>query len=225
MAHRDIIVVGASAGGLDALQQLVAGFPRDLDAAVLAVLHTSNHSGSLLPEILNRAGELPVVHPSDKTKIERGRVYIAPPDNHMIVNDGHLRVIQGPRENLHRPAIDPLFRSAAATYGRRVIGVVLTGLLDDGTSGLMLVRAAGGEALVQDPETALFASMPKSALARVPDACVLPLAEIPKVLVKLTQESLPDVPPPPPQQTEAAIKETRIAEFCMPEIANEHRMG
>jgi two-component system chemotaxis response regulator CheB len=169
------------------------------------------------------------VHPRDGETIEKGRVYVAPPNFHMVVEAGGiLRVTQGPRENLHRPAIDPLFRSAAASCGRRVIGVILTGMLDDGTSGLMLVRAAGGAAVVQDPESALFASMPISALENVPDAHVVALEEIPAVLVKLLREELP------PRRVEnelksseklEAIKETRVAEFDMAEIENEMRPG
>ena len=146
MAHRDIVVIGASAGGLQALQQILSAMPRDVEAALLAVLHTADHSGSMLPQILQRRSNMPVSHPCDP--IQRGRVYIAPPGFHMIVEQGFLRVLQGPRENLHRPAIEPLFRSAAAAYGRRVIGVILTGMLGDGTAGLMVVSARAGEAIV-----------------------------------------------------------------------------
>ena len=116
---------------------------------------------------------------------------MAPPDYHLLVEDGALRVVRGPRENLHRPAVDPLFRSAAVHAGRRVIGVILTGMLDDGTSGLMVVKAHGGAAIVQDPETALFAAMPRNALQQVPDARVLPLDQIPAELARLVKEELP----------------------------------
>ena len=224
MAHRDIVVIGASAGGLEALQELLAALPANLDAAVLVVLHTSNHEGSVLPQILGRAGPLPAVHPKDGAPIRKGHIYIAPPNLHMIVADGHVQLIPGPRENLHRPAIDPLFRSAAAAYGWRVIAVVLTGLLDDGTSGLMVVRASGGKAIVQDPETATFPSMPRSALKQVPDAQVLPVEAIAKRIVRLTGEELPAetrtgrFPP-------SAEKDIRIAEFDMSEIENEARCG
>jgi len=224
MAHRDLVVIGASAGGLEALQRLLAALPFDLNAAVLVVLHTSNHEGSVLPNILGRAGPLPAIHPADGATIRKGHVYIAPPNVHMIVADGHLQLIAGPRENLHRPAIDPLFRSAAAIYGPRVIAVVLSGLLDDGTSGLMVVRASGGEAIVQDPDTATFASMPRNALKQVPDARVLPLEKIADVLVRLSREKLPaealagHVSP-------QAEKDIKIAEFDMSEIENEGRNG
>jgi two-component system, chemotaxis family, protein-glutamate methylesterase/glutaminase len=154
MEHRDIVVTGASAGGLEAISKVLAAMPANLQAAPLIVLHTSNRAENLLPRVLERAGKLPVSHPRDGERIQRGKVYIAPPGFHMIVEDGYLRVLQGPRENLQRPAIDPLFRSAAAAYGSRAIGVILTGMLDDGTAGLMVLSAAGGEAIVQDPESA-----------------------------------------------------------------------
>jgi two-component system, chemotaxis family, protein-glutamate methylesterase/glutaminase len=230
VGHRDIVVIGASAGGLQALQQILSAMPRDVEAALLVVLHTADHAGSMLPHILERRGNLPVSHPCDGEPIVRGRVYIAPPGFHMIVEDGSLRVQQGPRENLHRPAIDPLFRSAAAAHGRRVIGVILTGMLDDGTSGLMVVSASGGEAIVQDPQSASFPSMPKSALSHVPNAHVLPLERIAAFLSKLIREELPSETEPvkqaPLAQTSLeALKETRIAELNMDEISNEERLG
>ena len=227
MARRDLVVIGASAGGIEALQQLLSALPNSLDAAVLIVLHTSRHAGSLLPEILQRASRLEAVHPGDHTPIEKGKIYIAPPDYHMLVEDGHLRVIQGPRENLHRPAIDPLFRSAATSYGPRVVGIILTGLLDDGTSGLMVVRAAGGAAIVQDPQTALFASMPRSALAQVPDARVLSLDQMPEALLALTQEEIPADLTGNGKASKAlqdkAFEETKISEMDMSEIENDER--
>lgn len=225
MANRDIVVIGGSAGGIEAVQQLLMGIPAGFPAAVLVVLHTSSHGGGLLPQIMQRASRLPVIHPRDRTPIQKGRVYIAPPDFHMIVEDSKVRVLQGPRENLHRPAIDPLFRSAAAAHGRRVIGVVLTGLLDDGTSGLMVVRARGGEAIVQDPATALFSSMPRSALEQVPDAHVLAVEKIPDLLVHLTSEELPDAAPVLLTGKTRAEKETKLAELDMSEIENENRSG
>lgn len=224
MAHRDLVVVGTSAGGLEALQELLRGLPEDFDAAILVVLHTSNHPYSMLPRVLERAGRLPVIHPKDKTRIEKGHVYVACPDYHMIVEDGVVRVLQGPRENLHRPAVDPLFRSAAYTHGRRVIGVVLTGALDDGTSGLMVIRRYGGEVIVQDPSTALFRSMPASALEQVPEARSLTIPEIAKELVRLTKEEIPEKPVKDPPDSLTG-KEIRIAEFDMSEIENEGRAG
>ena len=191
---------------------------------MLIVLHTSPHSVSALPEILSRAGALQAVHPQDGAPLEKGVIYIAPPNFHLIVADGFLRVLQGPRENLHRPAVDPLFRSAAASYGARVIGVILSGALDDGTSGLMIVRAGGGETIVQDPATATFSSMPSSALEQVPESYVVGPEEIGQLLVQLTRQELPAsaVAQRPP---EGAVMETRIAEFDMSEIENDGRRG
>jgi two-component system chemotaxis response regulator CheB len=141
------------------------------------------------------------------------------------VDDGVLRVVQGPRENLQRPAVDPLFRSAAAAYGPRVIGVILTGMLDDGTAGLMVVRASGGEAIVQDPETALYPGMPKSALDHVPDARSVPLHQIPSLLLEMIRSPLPPETRHPRKVPAAAVKETRIAELDMSEISTEDRLG
>ena len=223
--HRDIVVIGASAGGLEALRQILSELPPGLDATILIVLHTASRAESLLPKILERAGKLPVIHPRDGAAIERGRVYIAPPGFHMIVEDGFLRVVQGPRENLHRPAIDPLFRSAAAAYGPRVIGVILTGMLDDGTAGLMVVSASGGTAIVQNPETALYPGMPRSALDHVPNARTANLQEIPALLLQLISSPLPAGTSRPADAPLAAAKETRVAELDMNEIANEERLG
>jgi len=167
MADRDIIVVGASAGGIEALRQLVRSLPDRLDASLFVTIHFPSHGTSLLPKILNRAGRLPVVHPSEHESIVPGRIYIAPPDFHLLFSRDQIRLVRGPRENGHRPAIDPMFRSAAVTFGPRVIGVVLTGSLDDGTSGLAAIKRHGGLALVQDPDDALFPSMPQSAIEHV----------------------------------------------------------
>src|SRR5262245_65675004 len=136
MAGHDVIVIGASAGGVETLQKLVRALPADLPAAIFIVQHTSPQSPCLLPEILSKAGPLPAVAPEDQTQIEHGVIYVAPPDRHLLLERNQLRIVRGPKENRHRPAIDPLFRSAAWTYGPGVVGVVLSGTLDDGTAGL-----------------------------------------------------------------------------------------
>jgi two-component system chemotaxis response regulator CheB len=192
VANRDVVVIGASAGGIEALQRLLGTLPVSLPAAVLIVLHTGSHAGNRLAEIFQRSSPLRVVAAQDGAPLRHGTAYVAQPDSHLLVDYGLVRVIPGPRENRHRPAIDPLFRSAGRTYGPRAIGVVLTGMLDDGSSGLMLLRSAGGQAIVQDPATAMFPSMPENALARVPDAHVVPLESIGRCIVRLTQEPLPD---------------------------------
>ncbi len=162
-AHtRDIVVMGASAGGIPALQAVLAGFPAELQAAVLVVLHLGAESH--LAQVLGRAGPLPVEPAESGTLLGRGRVYVAVPGCHLLVHDHHLLLRRGPRENLSRPAIDPLFRSAAITFGSRVVGVVLSGALNDGTAGLRAIKRCGGLAVVQDPSDAAVRSMPLSAL-------------------------------------------------------------
>ena len=162
--HRDLIVAGASAGGVEALAKLVADLPPELPAAMLVVLHVLSTGTSVLPNILDRAGPLPATSARHHELIERGHIYVAPPDHHMLVADDHIELTHGPRENGHRPAIDPLFRSAARSRGERVIAVVLSGALDDGTAGLQVVQRAGGTTLVQDPDEALYEGMPRSAI-------------------------------------------------------------
>lgn len=188
MPGHDIIVVGASAGGVEALRQLVGELPADLPAAVFAVLHVPAQSPSILPQILDREGPLGVAHAIDGEPIAYGRIYVAPPDNHLMVEPGRVRVIHGPRENRYRPAVDPLFRSAAVSYGPRVVGVVLTGALDDGTVGMIAVRKRGGVCVVQDPHEALYPGMPSSVMRNVRvDYCVR-LAEIAPLLSRLSRE-------------------------------------
>src|SRR5262249_3161219 len=148
----DIIVVGASAGGVEALMQLVSCLPPDLPATLFVVLHLPSHSSSALPQILRRHGQLSAVHPEDDEAFVPGTIYIAPPDHHLMLNGGHrISLTRGPRENSHRPAIDPLFRSAARAYGSRVVGIVLSGTQGDGTAGLQAIKMRGGVAIVQDP--------------------------------------------------------------------------
>lgn len=225
MPRRSVVAIGASAGGIEALRELLKALPQTFDAAILVVLHTSSHTGAL-PAILQRATKLPVSYARDWEPIEKAHVYVAPPDFHLIVEGNLLRVIQGPRENLHRPAIDPLFRSAAITFGRRLIGVVLTGLLDDGTAGLMVVRAQGGETIVQDPKTAMFSAMPENALKQVPQARVLPLTEIPELLMELTKENVPELSHGTSPELLDMEKETRLSELNMSEMQNsDHHVG
>ncbi|MBA2286337.1 MAG: chemotaxis protein CheB [Ktedonobacteraceae bacterium] len=188
MPGHDIIVIGTSAGGVEALVELVKSLPRGLPASIFVVLHIPPHSLSALPDILSRAGPLPARHPSDEEAIVPGRIYIAPPDHHLLLERDQMRVIRGPRENRHRPAIDPLFRSAALTYGSRVAGVILTGALDDGTAGLLAVKRQGGLTIVQNPDEALFPDMPRSALAHVDVEYVLPLAAIGPLLTRIVRQ-------------------------------------
>src|SRR4051794_4518299 len=140
MPVHDIVVIGASAGGIEALRALVANLPADLHAAVFVVVHMGANSPSQLAEILDRAGPLPASQANDGDAIQMGHIYVAPPDYHLLLEPGCMRLSHGPKENRTRPAVDPLFRSAAAAYGPRVIGVVLSGALDDGTVGMQAIK-------------------------------------------------------------------------------------
>lgn len=188
MATRDTIVIGASAGGVHALSTVVADLPPNLPAAVFIVLHVSASVPSLLPTILARESKLNVAHAIDGEPIQEGRVYVAPPDQHLIIEDRQVRLVHGPKENLHRPSIDALFRSAARWKGPRVIGVVLTGARDDGKVGMRAVKQRGGIAIVQDPLEAPFPSMPMSVLQDIRVDYSLALREIGPLLNQLSRQ-------------------------------------
>lgn len=190
MASRDIIVIGASAGGLEAMRDIVRDLPEDLNAALFLVRHISPSSYSVLPTILAKAGKLPVEHAIEGEPIRSRKIYLAPPDRHMLLEPGRVRLTMGPKENRFRPAIDPLFRSAAYSFGPRVIGVILSGALDDGTAGLWAIKDRGGIAVVQDPDEAQQSSMPLSALNNVDIDYRLPASEIARLLVRLTCEPI-----------------------------------
>ena len=173
------------------LQALVAGLPADFPAAVLVVLHIPPDSASGLPTILSRCGPLPALHPHDGEALTAGRIYVAPPDPHLLVEGERVGVKKGPKENRFRPSVDALFRSAACHYGSRVAGVVLSGALDDGTSGLWTVKRLGGMCVVQRPEEAAFDSMPLSALGAVEIDHTLPAAEIGPLLTRWAASPAP----------------------------------
>ena len=196
-AGHDVVVVGASLGGLDALAALVGGLPADLPAAVFVVQHVAAASPGTLGEILDKRGPLAARLAEDGEPIAPGRVYVAPPDRHLLVTPGAVRLSDGVRENRARPAVDPLFRSAAVAYRSRVVGVVLTGALDDGAAGLRAIRQCGGVAVVQDPADAAYPDMPRHALAAVPDARRAPAHELGPLVGRLTREPAPPPPPVP----------------------------
>jgi two-component system chemotaxis response regulator CheB len=186
MSTRDVVVIGASAGGLEPLISIVGGLPQALPAALLVVVHTGTNGGSILPQILSRRTQWPVTTAVDGDPLEHGRVYVAPPDFHLMFGaNGRLSVVHGPRENGFRPAIDPLFRSAARAFGPRVIGVVLSGALDDGAYGLGVVKRLGGVAVVQQPEDALVPSMPLNAIGAAEVDHVAPSADIAPLILQL----------------------------------------
>src|SRR5262245_4416174 len=211
MHTRDIIVVGASMGGVETLSSLVGQLPSVLPASVLVVQHTAAESPGLLGEILTLSGTLPAVVAADRMPLERGRIYVAPSDRHMLLTADGLRVVYGPRENRVRPAIDPLFRTAAVHCRSRVIGVVLTGLLGDGAAGLLAIHRCGGKTVVQLPGDAEHPGMPIRALDAVPSAIQVPLADMGAMLARLCDEEAPPSPPVP----EALVIEARLTERAM----------
>jgi two-component system chemotaxis response regulator CheB len=188
MPGRDIVVIGASAGGINALLDLLQPLPVGLPAALFVVVHTSPEGGGLLGAVLERAGQWNAGIARDGERIEHGNIYIAPPDHHLLVKRQRVRVTRGPRENRFRPAVDPLFRTAAIAYGPRVIGVVLSGGLDDGTHGLELIKRHGGLAIAQDPEEALSPDMPLSAIQHVEVDYIMRASEIARRLPGLITE-------------------------------------
>jgi two-component system chemotaxis response regulator CheB len=213
----DIIVIGASAGGVEALLQLVQELPHDLPASLFVVLHIPAHSPRILDTLLARRSALPALMPKDRTRIERGCIYVAPPDHHLLIEFDQLRVLRGPVENRHRPAIDPLFRSAAWSCGPRVVGVVLSGTMDDGTAGLWAVKTCGGKTVVQDPSDALFPCMPRNALDHVDVDHCLPLSDIPRLLIELARRPLSEKVFAAPErigiEVEAAMLERSIQDM------------
>ena len=184
MAGHDIIVIGGSAGGLEAMRAITSDLPDDIPAAVFVVIHGPASSPGLLPEIFNYRSALPAAHARDGEPIIPGRIYVAPPDHHLLLEPGRVRISRGPKENRFRPAVDPLFRSAALAYGPRVVGVILSGWLDDGAAGLWAVKQLGGVAIVQDPLEAIAPSMPTSAMQQTRVDHRLPAADIAPALAR-----------------------------------------
>jgi two-component system chemotaxis response regulator CheB len=188
-------VVGASAGGVEALRELVAALPHDYSGSLLVVLHVAPMAASVLPDILSRAGLIPARHAVDGEEIRPGRIYVAPPDHHLLVADGRLRLDRGPRVNGHRPAVDTLFRTAAHAWGRRSAGAVLSGVLDDGTAGLLAIKRHGGATFVQDPAEALYDGMPNSAIEFAKPDLIASAHDIGRALAELAAS-----PPEPPKE-------------------------
>ncbi len=210
-ARRDVVAIGASAGGVAALKRLIAALPADYGGALFVVMHISPEAHSELPAILSRAGTLPAVHATDRMPIQHGRIHVAPPDYHLLLERGLVRVVQGPRENRHRPAIDPLFRSAAWAYGPRAVGVILTGYLDDGTAGLWAIKSCGGVTVVQEPTEAQNPEMPMNALMHNRIDHRLPLEGIAALLTRLALETpSPLEPPDPPPHLEDEVESAKL---------------
>lgn len=204
---------------MEALTSVIGNLPDDTEAAVLVVLHIAPVGPSVLPAIIGRHSRLPASHPADGEEMRAGHVYVAPPDHHLMLDDGRMRVVRGPRENGHRPAADPLFRSVAFSYGSRCAGVVLSGALDDGTAGLAAIKDSGGLTLVQDPEEAAFPGMPLNAIAYVHPDHVAGVREIAEILGRFSKEvaTMADEDTTPGADTGALPAEESPTEFTCPD--------
>ena len=219
--RRDIVVIGGSAGSVEAVITLARGLPADFPASIFLVIHRGDDGPSLLAELLDRAGPLPAVSAEENQPIERGTIYVVPVDRHLLVGRNHMHVRRGPRENRMRPAVDPLFRSAAAHCSTRVIGVVLSGNLDDGTAGLRAIKRCGGIAVVQQPDDAACPSMPMSALEHVDVDHVVASADLPELLVRLVAE-----PRPPEVEAPRDVRiEALIAAQELTTVADQKKLG
>src|SRR5262245_26259028 len=206
MGTRDLLVIVGSAGGVEALVFLARNFPSDFPAAVVVTIHLRPQGGCVLDELLTRAGRRPSAFPAEHDLLRNGFVHIAPADRHLIVEGDFFTLGLGPRENSSRPAIDPMMRSAALCCGSRAIGVVLTGTLSDGASGLWAIDQCGGTTVVQDPNDAAFPDMPANALNRLRPDHVATLSEMPQLLTSLvTQPAGKAMPVPPSIGFEVAI--------------------
>lgn len=219
------VVIGASAGGVDAMLQLAHDLPAGFPAPIFLVVHIPSDAPSIFPNILARHGPLSAKHGEDGERYRNGVIYVAPPDRHMLLDKhGKLRVVRGPRENRHRPAVDPLFRSAAVAEGSNVIGVILSGALDDGTAGLLAIKRAGGIAVVQDPRDAIYPSMPANAMEHVAVDHILPLSQIAAKLGELVSETAPNAKRDPDGMKQMEF-ETRITAMDGEAMEQDDRPG
>lgn len=191
MPTHDIIVIGASAGGVEALSKLVSLLPANLPASLFVVMHFPAQGTSILPQILNRYTTLPAHHALDQEPIQPGQIYVVPPNCHLLLRPGYVYLSRGPREHGHRPSIDALFRSAARAYGSRVVGIILSGTMDDGSAGVIVIKDRGGITMVQDPKEALFSGMPRSAIETTKVDHILTLTEIASQLTRLANQAVP----------------------------------
>lgn len=216
------VVIGVSAGGMAALKELVVQLPKDFPAPVFVVQHMgADTTGEELVRVLNESGSLACTHAHDKEAFKGGHIYLAPSDQHMLLGKGKILITKGARENRSRPAIDPLFRSAAVAYGNRVIGIILTGYLDDGTSGMMAIKRCGGVCIAQDPEDAAYPDMPHSVIANVGADHCLPIAGMGALLCDLVTRELPDTGPVP----DDILIEAKIAQRVLSDLPSVEALG
>lgn len=216
LTRRDVVVVGASAGGVEALRAMAASLPPDLPVTVLVVLHLPSYGHSVLPDILARSGSLPARHVTGPTPFVPGEILVAPPDRHLVVSDDGVDVTAGPRENGHRPAVDVLFRSAARVLGPRVVGVELSGVLDDGAAGMWSIRGRGGLVVVQAPGDCLYPDMPRSVMAQMEPDHVAKASELGSLLDRVCREEFsPGVVAPPSDLLVAETALAHMEEFVM----------
>ncbi len=219
--RRDIIVLGASMGGVEGFMNLAGQLPPSFSGTLFIVLHTSPESPGNLLEILSSAGPLPAMNARNGVNFRTGHIYVAPPDHHLHLRDHKTILSRGPKENRTRPAIDPLFRSAAATWTTRVVGVLLSGYLDDGVAGLSAIRRCGGLTVVQDPDDTLYPDMPRNALSALAVDHCLPLAQIGALLQRLSREAAPPALPVPDELR----LEAKISENLMSDISSDKPIG
>ncbi|WP_341939044.1 chemotaxis protein CheB [Marinimicrobium sp. C2-29] len=216
------VVIGASAGGMAALKELLAQLPGDFPDPIFIVNHmAADTTGEALVKVLNECGPLTCIHASDQQVFESGTVYVAPSDQHMLIEEGRILITKGARENRSRPAIDPLFRSAAVAYGNRVVGIILTGYLDDGTSGMMAIKRCGGVCIAQDPQDASYPDMPQSVIANVGVDYCLPVARMGALLSELVRRELPERGPVP----EDIVIEAKIAQRVLSDLPSVEALG
>lgn len=216
------VVIGASAGGMAALKKLVAQFPEDFPAPIFVVNHMgADTTGEALLRVLNESSNLTCEHGQDRHTFQSGHIYLAPSDQHMLIVKDQILITKGARENRSRPAIDPLFRSAAVAYGNRVIGIILTGYLDDGTSGMMAIRRCGGICIAQDPQDASYPDMPRSVIANVGADYCLPVAGMGALLSELLERELPESQPVP----QDIVIEAKIAQRVLSDLPSVQALG
>lgn len=210
---RNLIVIGASAGGIPAINEVLQGFPEEMDAAVVVVLHVSQKSNSTnIANSFRRNSSLACSVATNEMPLRKGHLYVAPPEHQLMIKDHSLRLNRGPHENKYRPSIDVLFRSAAVNYGNRTVGIILTGLFEDGTSGMHAIKRSGGICIIQDPAEAQFSDMPRSVLNKINVDYQARLKDIPDIIKEIITHPLPpEIPVPRELQIEADITEKMMS--------------